>query len=62
MLVNGQGLNITVVSYGDTLHVGLLSCRELVPDLWDLARDFSAGLETLSKAAALRDPALGKER
>ena len=56
MLVEGQGLNITVVSYADTLHVGLLACRELVPDLWDLARDFSAGLEALSKAAAARAP------
>jgi hypothetical protein len=52
MLVEGQGLNVTVVSYGDALHVGLLSCRELVPDLWELARDFSAGLEALSKRAA----------
>jgi len=56
MLVEGQGLNITVVSYGDALHVGLLSCRELIPDLWDLARDFTAGLEALSKAAAARAP------
>jgi WS/DGAT/MGAT family acyltransferase len=51
MLVEGQGLNVTVVSYGDALHVGLLSCRELIPDLWELARDFSAGLEALSKRA-----------
>jgi WS/DGAT/MGAT family acyltransferase len=56
MLVDGQGLNVTVVSYGDALHVGLLACRELIPDLWDLARDLSAGLEALSKAAAARAP------
>jgi WS/DGAT/MGAT family acyltransferase len=56
MLVEGQGLNVTVVSYGEGVHVGLLACRELVPDLWDLARDFSAGLEVLSKAAAARTP------
>jgi hypothetical protein len=41
---------------GDALHFGLLSCRELIPDLWDLARDFAAGLEALSKAAAARAP------
>jgi hypothetical protein len=52
MLFEGQGLNITVVSYADALHVGLLSCRELIPDLWELARDFSAGLEALAKRAA----------
>ncbi len=34
---NGIGLNITVHSYGDKLDFGLVSDRELVPDLWDLA-------------------------
>jgi WS/DGAT/MGAT family acyltransferase len=32
----GMGLNITVHSYLDELVFGLVSCRELVPDLWDL--------------------------
>lgn len=32
-IVDGQGLNITVQSYCDTLDLGLVSCRELVPDL-----------------------------
>ena len=32
-VVDGQGLNITVQSYRDTLDIGLVSCRELVPDL-----------------------------
>ena len=32
----GMGLNITVHSYMDELVFGLVSCRELVPDLWDL--------------------------
>ena len=31
-----MGLNITVHSYVDELDFGLISCRELVPDLWDL--------------------------
>ena len=31
-----QGLNMTVQSYLDNLDFGLISCRELVPDLWDL--------------------------
>ncbi len=35
-VTDGQGLNITVQSYLDTLDFGLVSCRELVPDLWDL--------------------------
>ncbi len=33
-IIDGQGLNVTVQSYLDTLDFGLLSCRELVPDLW----------------------------
>jgi diacylglycerol O-acyltransferase / wax synthase len=33
---DGIGLNITVHSYEDRLDFGLISDRELVPDLWDL--------------------------
>ena len=33
---NGIGLNITVHSYEDRLDFGLVSDRDLVPDLWDL--------------------------
>ena len=36
-LVEGQGLNITVQSYVDTLDFGLVGCRDLVPDLDELA-------------------------
>ena len=32
----GMGLNITVHSYLDELTFGLVSCRELVPDLWHM--------------------------
>jgi WS/DGAT/MGAT family acyltransferase len=35
-IVDGQGLNITVQSYLGTLDFGLVSCRELVPDLGHL--------------------------
>lgn len=31
-IVEGQGMNITVQSYGDTLDFGVVSCRELVPN------------------------------
>lgn len=34
---DGQGLNITVISYGEGMHFGLIADRELVPDLDDLA-------------------------
>jgi diacylglycerol O-acyltransferase / wax synthase len=36
VLVEGQGLNITVQSYLDRLDFGLVTCPELVPDVEDL--------------------------
>lgn len=36
-IVDGQGLNITVQSYLDTLDFGLVGCRRLLPDLDVLA-------------------------
>ena len=35
-IAEGMGLNITVHSYLDELTFGLIACRELVPDLWDM--------------------------
>ena len=50
-IVEGQGLNVTVQSYCDVLDFGLVSCRELVPDLDDLADLMLDELRTLGKAA-----------
>ena len=50
-IMEGAGLNITVMSYIDRIDVGLIACRELIPDIWDLAEDFSASMEELKKAA-----------
>ena len=52
-IVDGQGLNITVQSYLDTLDFGLVSCRELVPDLWDMLDDIIDDLVALGKAAGV---------
>lgn len=52
-IVDGQGLNITVQSYLDTLDFGLVSCRDLVPDLWHLVDDIVDDLEAMAKAAAV---------
>ena len=46
-IAEGQGLNMTVQSYLDNLDFGLIACRELVPDLWDLCGHLSTSLEEL---------------
>jgi WS/DGAT/MGAT family acyltransferase len=48
---HGSGLNITVMSLNGKLNVGLISCPELLPDLWELADDFAVGMEELLAAA-----------
>ncbi len=49
-IVDGQGLNITVQSYLDTLDWGLVACRELVPDLEMLADLLIEEIVTLAEA------------
>jgi diacylglycerol O-acyltransferase len=51
-LVDGQGLNITVMSYRGRLHFGLIACRELVPDLDVMAGYLRDELDALMSAAA----------
>jgi len=54
VITDGQGLNITLVGYLGQLHFGLVSCRELVPDIDALAGYLVEELELLLKAADLR--------
>ncbi len=56
-IVDGQGLNITVQSYLDTLDFGLVSCRELVPDLWDMLDAIIDDLYALADAVGVDHPA-----
>jgi diacylglycerol O-acyltransferase len=51
-LTDGQGLNMTVMSYGGQLHFGLIACRELVPDIENLAVYLDQELELLAGAVA----------
>lgn len=52
-IVDGQGLNITVQSYCDTLDLGLVACRELVPDLDRILELHLEELDTLRALAGL---------
>jgi len=54
VVTDGQGLNITLVGYLGQLHFGLVSCRELVPDLDALAGYLVDELASLVKAADQR--------
>lgn len=58
-IVESQGLNITVQSYLDTLDFGLVSCRELVPDLDMLLQYCLDEIGVLAEAVA--PPAAGQE-
>jgi diacylglycerol O-acyltransferase len=49
-ILEGIGLNITVWSYLGTLYFSLISCRELMPDLWDLAEMLPDALAELLAA------------
>lgn len=54
-IFHGAGLNITVMSLNGKLNVGLISCPELLPDLWDMADGFIGGMAELL-AATRRKP------
>ncbi|HXA11693.1 MAG TPA: wax ester/triacylglycerol synthase family O-acyltransferase [Mycobacterium sp.] len=51
-IFHGSGLNITVMSLNGKLGVGVISCPDLLPDLWELADDFQFALDELLERAA----------
>jgi WS/DGAT/MGAT family acyltransferase len=46
-LMEGAGLNITVLSNMGNVDFGVVGCTELVPDVWDLATAFPEGVAAL---------------
>jgi WS/DGAT/MGAT family acyltransferase len=55
-IAEGQGLNITVMSYGGGLHFGLIADRDLVPDLDVLAGYLVDELKVLVHAVVPEEP------
>jgi WS/DGAT/MGAT family acyltransferase len=53
-IMEGSGLNITVLSNMGNVDFGALACREMVPDLWDIADGFAEAVSTLRKLAEER--------
>ncbi|MCV7349796.1 WS/DGAT/MGAT family O-acyltransferase [Mycobacterium parmense] len=49
-IFHGSGLNVTAMSLEGKLDLGLISCPELLPDLWELADEFRVGMEELLAA------------
>jgi WS/DGAT/MGAT family acyltransferase len=52
-VMDGMGLNITIMSYRGVLYWGLVSCARAVPNLWDMAAAIPAALDEMMAAAGL---------
>ncbi len=50
-VLEGPGLNITIVSYRDRVGFGLIACADNLPDLEGLARHFPVAVEQMLAAA-----------
>lgn len=52
-VMEGVGLNITVLSYNGSVDIGFLVDRQLVPDVWVMAEHVQGALLELQEAAGL---------
>src|SRR5271167_198975 len=52
-VMDGMGLNITIMSYRGVLYWGMVSCARAVPQLWDIADAVPDALGELLSAAGL---------
>lgn len=53
VIMEGMGLNVTVLSYIDRIDIGLSADPELVPDLWEMADLMPKAMEELMQASDL---------
>jgi hypothetical protein len=53
------GLNITLFSYDGSLDFGLIACREMVPDVWNLIGYLKDAMEEMLRLVA-DDPSTGR--
>ena len=59
-VMDGAGLNITVLSYRNHIDIGFMADKDLVPDVWDLADAVKPAFEELKELAGNSDPTLVK--
>jgi hypothetical protein len=50
-VMDGLGVNITIMSYRGVLYWGIISCPETMPEVWKLAADIAPALDELLAAA-----------
>ncbi|MHB8438430.1 MAG: WS/DGAT/MGAT family O-acyltransferase [Acidimicrobiales bacterium] len=50
-IMDGAGLNVTVLSNEDRIGFGFIACKELIPDLWSLAEAIPEELASLVEAS-----------
>jgi hypothetical protein len=55
-LAQGHGLSVGVLSYCGTLHVGLYADPDVVPNVLEVAGDFSRSFDALRFTVAPREP------
>lgn len=55
VLIDGQSLNITVVSYCDSIGFGLMACRDTIPDVNVIADYIESAVEGIKGGIYLRD-------
>ena len=53
-LMEGAGMNITVLSYADSIDFGIIACERAVPNVGDIALGFGAAVAHLLKIALQR--------
>ncbi len=59
-IMEGGGLNMTVMSYLDQLDFGLLACPDVLSDVWGLADALHAALDELVEATGVTPAAAAK--
>ncbi|WP_293757005.1 wax ester/triacylglycerol synthase family O-acyltransferase [uncultured Paraglaciecola sp.] len=55
VLIDGQSLNITVVSYCDAIDFGLMACRDTIPDIEKIADYIDAAMDGIKGGIYLQE-------
>ena len=60
-IMDGAGLNVTVLSYREHVDIGFMASEELVPDVWDMAAQVEPAFDELKQLAGDKNPTLVKK-